>query len=74
MFQSTPACERATSLRLKLSAKKMFQSTPACERATSYLVQVKCSTWFQSTPACERATALIEAVCGFPHVSIHARV
>ena len=35
MFQSTPACERATSISQCAELRwRTFQSTPACERAT----------------------------------------
>ena len=35
MFQSTPACERATGQVNLCMQIKAFQSTPACERATA---------------------------------------
>ncbi len=36
MFQSTPACERATiGLKGEEYTLEVFQSTPACERATT---------------------------------------
>ena len=34
MFQSTPACERATPESPSECVAEKFQSTPACERAT----------------------------------------
>ena len=36
-FQSTPACERATTAAYSAASNYSFQSTPACERATRHI-------------------------------------
>ena len=58
MFQSTPACERATlddevaTLRVGVSIHARVRAGDEATRLSS-----KVGTVFQSTPACERATA-----------------
>ncbi len=78
LFQSAPACERATRAIDSSADWQVFQSAPACERATCTRVcasNQRTQGVFQSAPACERAT---RTACGGHYqrrsVSIRARV
>ncbi len=62
MFQSTPPCEGATSVR-DVTGIFGFQSTPPCEGATFSSATTR-PIKFQSTPPCEGATADLQPQVG----------
>ena len=74
-FQSTPACERATSCSYPCKAAcrvSIHARVRAGDPWRERLYPGDCG--FQSTPACERATGPTRAGAGPLNVSIHARV
>ncbi len=75
LFQSTPACERATALVSSPTTwSTCFNPRPRVSGRPRYSPPPIATRSFQSTPACERATVGIFEDADAVVVSIHARV